>query len=363
MDMCGQVVTHKVFGKGKIIEFANNYVIVLFDGSKAEKKFTYPSSFGTFLKMENKDIIIQIDKDKDEIASEEAESKRIIEEQAKVEVEVKAKGKGGRRVKKASSKTSDRNNIAFKCNFCDGGSSEESVGFKGVCSDETIKYNINVGKHIWCSKKENMCYKYLKGEVSREDICAFYDTTKAEFGKSVCYESQMLGIWKAGVGITQGSEEKGKPAALRNVKANSLAVLTTKFPHAEDEERFIFAIYLIEASYEGDSKDAGYVGANPKYRMQFSPEEARQLKFWDYYFNPQKPEKIFLRVGQHRYLTDAQSAQILKKVCEIKKGTPEEDLSKEFLGFFCRIKKLNIDNISVPNGALKRIMKSQANIE
>jgi len=112
---------------------------------------------------------------------------------------------------------------------------------------------------------------------------------------------------------------------------------------------------LIDESYEGDSKGEGHVGANEKYRMRLSLEEAKQLKFWDYYFNPNKPEKIIFGSGLHRYLTDVQSAQVLKKICEIKKGTQDEDLSKDFLTHFCEIKKLDIDNIPLPNGALHRI--------
>lgn len=37
-----------------------------------------------------------------------------------------------------------------------------------------------------------MCYKYLNGEISREEICKFYEETKSEFSKSICYESHML---------------------------------------------------------------------------------------------------------------------------------------------------------------------------
>ena len=355
VELCYEVVNHKVFGRGEIIDFENNYVTVLFDESKSEKKFTYPSAFGEFLELENKSFSNQIEEDKNAIAEKEAEEKRIIEENIQAAIMIKTKGKGTRHSKSAASKISDSNNISFKCNYCDGGSSKEIVGYKGVCSDQTIKYNINVAKHIWCSQPENMCYKYLKGEVSREEISSFYESTKSEFSKSICYESQMLEIWNAGAGVTQNGEKKGKPMSLRNVKANSLALLTTKLPRTKDKDRFIFAGFLIDESYEGDSKGEGHVGANEKYRMRLSLEEAKQLKFWDYYFNPNKPEKIIFGSGLHRYLTDVQSAQVLKKICEIKKGTQDEDLSKDFLTHFCEIKKLDIDNIPLPNGALHRI--------
>jgi hypothetical protein len=56
----------------------------------------------------------------------------------------------------------------------------------------------------------------------------------------------------------------------------------------------------------------------------------------------------------HRYFTDVQAAQVLTKIYEIKKCSSEELFSKEFLEYYCRIKQIDIDSISVPNGALQR---------
>lgn len=142
---------------------------------------------------------------------------------------------------------------------------------------------------------------------------------------------------------------------LRNINANSLAFLTTRLPYAEDKERFIFAVFLVDENYEGDNKEEGYVEANSKYKIALSLDEARRLNFWDYYFNPNKPEKIIFGSGLHRYLTDIQAVQVLKKIYEIKKGTSGEEFSKKFLEHYCRIKEIDIDNIPIPNGALQRI--------
>jgi len=354
MELCDEVVKHKVFGRGKIVEFINNYVTVLFDESKVEKKFAYPSAFRAFLELENKSFLDEIEVVNNAIAEKDAEIKRISDEQIKLEITMRSKGHGVKHVKNAAEKTSDRNNIAFKCNYCDGGNSKEIIGYKGICSDATMKYNINKAKHSWCSKPESMCFKYLQGEVSKEKIYEFYESTKSKFSKSVCYESQMLEIWNASAGISQNGDGKVKSMSLRNVKANSLAILTTKLPYSKDKDRFIFAVFLIHENYEGNSKNEGYVGANLKYRIQLPLDKATKLKFWDYYFNPNKPEKIVLGSGLHRYFTDNQAAQVLKKICEINKGNSEEEFSKEFLEFYCSIKKLDIDNISTISGALQK---------
>ena len=322
MKLCGEVLKHKFFGRGQIIAFENDYITVLFEKSKEEKKFAYPTAFGTFLELENTSFLKEIEQDKNALAQKKAEIERLNEERALLEIEKISMENAGKHVKKPTVKSTDKNNIAFKCNYCDGGSSSENVGYKGVCSDDTMKFNINVAKHIWCRQPENKCYKYLHGEISREELCKFYEETKSQFSKSVCYESQMLEIWNAGAGVTQNGDKKGTQMSLRNAKPNSLAVLTTKLPFSQDKDRFIFAVFLIDEKREGDKKDDGHVGANAKYRIELSPEEAKGLMFWDYYFNPKMPEKTLLGSGLHRYLTDIQSAQILKKICEIKEGTP-----------------------------------------
>lgn len=355
MELRGETVNHKFFGRGQIIGFENNYVTVLFEGNKAERKFTYPTVFNVFLELDNKVLLKEIEKDITLYVQKEADNKRIIEEQEKSAIITRTKSDKVKHLKNTSAKISDCNNIAFKCNYCDGGNNKEAVGFKGVCSDETMKYNIKVAKHIWCRQPENKCYKHLQGEISREEICKFYETTKSEFSKSICYESQMLEIWNTGAGITQNCDEKGRPMALRSVKANSLAILTTKLPYAKDAERFIFAVFLIDENYEGDNADEGYVGANQKYRIQLSLDESKKLKFWDYYFNPNKPEKIIFGSGLHRYLTDIQAAQVLKNICRLKKGTKDENLSNDFLEYYCRIKKLDIESIPMENGPLQRL--------
>ena len=80
MDLCGEVVTHKVFGSGQIIRFANNYITVLFDENKTEREFVYPSAFGAFLAIENDLLLDHIEADKKIIAQQISANKQIGEE-------------------------------------------------------------------------------------------------------------------------------------------------------------------------------------------------------------------------------------------------------------------------------------------
>ena len=348
MNLCGEKVKHKIFGIGKIMRFEKDSVIVFFDENQEEKQFRYPSAFGFFLELVNPNKSVQIDNDKIAEAQSEADKKTIISERIKMEVIRKIDIKG---IKQTNiNNSSGPSNIAFKCNHCDGGADTENVGFKDVCSEENLEYNITVAKHVWCSCDESPCNQFINGNLTKKELLDVVSD-----GGFVCYESQMLTQWRAFAGITQSGVNKGKPMKLRNVKSNSLAVLTTRLPFEKDNERFIFAVFLIDENYEGDNSEEGFVSAHTEYRIQLSKDESSKLKFWDYYFNPNKPEKIVLGSGLHRYLTDDQSAQILKKIMELKKGKSDEELSKKMFEFFCKIKNLNVVNLPEPNGALKRV--------
>lgn len=68
MDLCGEFVTHKVFGKGQITSADENCVTVLFGELNETKRFVFPNAFGTFLTPVSQSISMQIQSYKEEIA-------------------------------------------------------------------------------------------------------------------------------------------------------------------------------------------------------------------------------------------------------------------------------------------------------
>lgn len=74
--MVGQVVIHKVFGKGTVIRIRGNYIDVAF--SIGEKSFSYPDCFVTFLRMEDPAQQSAVEA---EIQRIESEKKRLAEEE------------------------------------------------------------------------------------------------------------------------------------------------------------------------------------------------------------------------------------------------------------------------------------------
>lgn len=193
MELINTKVRHQDYGEGTIIKFVNSYITVKF--KHCEKKFQYPDSFCEFLTLEDSNIAARIENEK-EI------HKKTQDDVRKGQVE-KVKKNNTDKQKNSKTKFYPRTNVAFKCNFCDGGHSSDRVGFKGVCSNEIIRNNIEVEKRVWCSEDDSPCSQYLNGIINRselDDMC--------NDGGYVCYESQMLRDWKAFAGVVHTGKER-----------------------------------------------------------------------------------------------------------------------------------------------------------
>ncbi|WP_425448527.1 hypothetical protein [Dethiothermospora halolimnae] len=104
MKLCGKIVKHEAYGRGKITDFDDEYITVVFDESEEEKKFVYPSAFGTFLKLEDESLVEEIKDDKKVLAEEKAEEKRVQHERIMAKIESKKTKKKRKRKKKKSKK-------------------------------------------------------------------------------------------------------------------------------------------------------------------------------------------------------------------------------------------------------------------
>ena len=244
-----------------------------------------------------------------------------------------------------------RNNIAFKCNFCNGGASDNNIGYHGVCNDDIIHNNIEIEKRVWCSSEDCDCRRYLDGEITRtelDSICEDY------YSGSVCYESQMLRDWKVFAGIVQSGKNKGRPMKLNKLKANSLVVLTTRKPNTSEEERFVIAVFLVDETCGGDLGEEGYITTSSNFRIKLSPKEAHKMLFWNYLFNENRPDLIRWGFGLHRYLSDAQAAQILIDIIDVKSDISEKNFAMSFFDHFCYINGIDKNQISFPSGTLAK---------
>lgn len=346
LEFVGELVEHKAFGSGKIIEFKDTYIVVKFE-SGSQKDFVFPDVFDSYLLLNNKKLSKQVEEKLIVYREKEAARKLAEEERRREKFRIDMMRAEMEKSKNTVSKKVD-SNIAFKCSYCNGGSTDNIMGYRAVCSDENINYNINIAKNKVCSAPECNCYQYLNGNISRAEL----DSRNDENNNS-CYESQLLNQWRSYPDISFKENSGAKVKNLKNVNRGSLVLLTTIMPNEKEKDRIIFGVYFLQEDYDMDYQTKGYLGADEKFKVELTPGESKKLKFWDFYYNPKNPEKISNTSILYRYFDDVQSAQVLKSICEIKKGTEDEAISKDVFDRYCNIK--NIDNSAIPElkGALQ----------
>lgn len=345
MDFTNKKVVHKMWGEGIVIAHNHPYFTVQF-GSE-QKILLFPNAF--------KDATVFASSEDQYQLRQMIAQKEWSDMKTRAAWTSKSPEKALAPSKKVSGPTHknphpiERPNIVFKCNFCDGGSNKNHIGYMGACSYDVIRYNIEVAKHSWCSDPDCPCNQYYYGELdgyTLDQMC--------RDGGFACYESKMLKEWAASAGTYLTKDRKMEPKKIRNVQLNSLAVLTTRKPHMPEEDRFVFGVFLVNDADEGNHVNEGFVKSNSKYRIELSPDEAPKIKFWNYHANDTKPEKPVWGQGLYRYANDIEAVQILKDIVKIKHNALEKKFAEEFLAHFCKIKKINLPDIPAPNGALKR---------
>ena len=350
--MIGMQVQHKAYGTGIVTGHEDGKITVDFSG--AERRFQFPEAFERFLTTDDAELREMVERafqEKAELRQKEEEAQKKAQEEKEeaarkaIEAAARVSFPVSRRAGPAKPPAYGENvSVAFKCNFCDGGSSGSCVGFRGKCSDRMIKFHIKEAKHVWCSTG-SVCKSYYDGRVTRAELDAYRDPG-GEY--AACYESSFFETWQMSAGMYETGERAGQPMHMRQISGGNLAVMTTRGPNDPETERFIFAVFLIGSAYSGDQEEAGAVRADPHWRIELTPAEAYRMRFWNYYFNVNKPEKIVFGSGLHRYLTDIQAAQILRDIAAIR----SDEFAKAFYGYFCKVKGIDPESLPSASGAL-----------
>ena len=214
--------------------------------------------------------------------------------------------------------------IAFKLNYCNGGANPEHIGFRGLCSDAVMSYNVNTAKRGWCSHENNFCKKYLQRKMSREELECKWLVEDAGFCNESVTLSEKYYSWYAEAGWN--SDDTPRRIANKDL-AGHLCVLTTVYPKMPDSSRFIFAMFRIKDVFDGNDERSDYVEADDYWRLEFRPKEVNQMNFWDIYPSSSK----FWGQGLFRYFDDATAIKFLERAVEVKRDTLEKDFAKEFL--------------------------------
>lgn len=237
-------------------------------------------------------------------------------------------------------------NVAFKCTFCNGGSSDKNIGFIGPCTPELREFNVE--HRTWCGSNSCRCRKLMRNEIDQITFDRMLESDKKE--DFLCYESKMFVDWVCYAGM---KEKTGEPMALNKAQVGSLAVLTTRPVvngiEVSQEETQIIGVFLI-AKHDDKSSIGGSVSAHDKYRISLTPDESKRMLLWKYHSNENKKEKPFWGSGLHRYLSDMECCQILKDIVDVVIDKDKKRLAQELLDKFTE--ETGITIISNPSGAI-----------
>ena len=236
-------------------------------------------------------------------------------------------------------------NVAFKCNYCDGGTDDVRLGFSKVCSPDNIRHNIEIKPRAWCKDSACKCAAYFDGQLP-------YAELEKEFP---CCESRILIDWKVQIGANKAEgARKGRHRKISRDVTSGLGILTALLPGRQEGERAVFGVFIVDKSVECDANGAeGFVQCTTEYKLQLSPDEAQKILFWNYFFCAEAPNAMRWK-RQYRYLDDMQCAQILRDIAAVKAGTADEARAKEMLYQYCESKGIFYSVIPKNCGALTR---------
>lgn len=248
-------------------------------------------------------------------------------------------------------KLDNRGNIAFKFNYCNGriGNDKNGFGFKNLCTEDFIRFNIQKRKATWCSDPQCPCRQFNDGRITYSQLRSIFEEQS-----DICVESNLLNNWVATAEYTLNNNGNWQARAIRHAKCGGLMVLTAVRPQMNEESRKIFGVALISEVFEGNEEEPGFVKADDTYRLEINLQEANDLNFWDFYKN-ENTDKCRWGQGMFRYITKLQAAQILKTVSKIKKDSLDEEKAAKMLEIYCEKYKLPAEKILAPNGARMQI--------
>ena len=188
-------------------------------------------------------------------------------------------------------------NVAFKCTYNDGGG-RGFVGFGGTCTAQNIIRNVKTKPRSWCSASSNPCRQFCdNGFRGRKPV-------------HPCYESQISERWRFGPGTYHSNRRDGEPIPMNNAEVGKVALLTTRHPeHDREEKRIVFGVYKIIDISRDDSGLVWLEGRGDQ-AIRLSETAAFALPYWNFK-NLAPDARPDWRTGLFRYLSDQKVTNFL----------------------------------------------------
>ncbi len=204
--------------------------------------------------------------------------------------------------------------VAFKCTYND-------KAYRHVCSDEAYRHNVAAGR-VWCKDEDNDCRNYVCKELTLQNL--------------PCYECGLFRFWRYGGGVKRGPARSGETVPLKAAEKGGMAFLTTREPHHDEVDRYIFGfLFIKDKKRERDQPDnenivmeSVFVIGDKERSLEFDPRA--YLKFWEFYRNPKNPSSIFWGTGLYRSLDDDIVLKVLLALQE-RYSSIDDDKAKEII--------------------------------
>ncbi|NLJ78325.1 MAG: malate synthase [Tissierellia bacterium] len=168
-------------------------------------------------------------------------------------------------------------------------------------------------------------------------------------------EDQVFTEWSIFTGEIKSGDREGQPRRLARMNQNSCCLLTKRDPDMQEGDRHILGVFMVDESFNGRRCEDGNIPAHPTYRIQLSDQESKKMLFWYYYVNKRFPHRMTWNSGRQRYFDNIWMAQILRDIIDIREKPQEKELAEKFFEHFCELNRIDVEELSEPNGALKRI--------
>ncbi len=160
--------------------------------------------------------------------------------------------------------------------------------------------------------------------------------------------------WRVSASTSQESADSIKHKLPPRMLANSACLITANDSAKSEKERYIVGAFLVTDDFDAKQNEDGNIYAHPQYRIQLSPQESKNMLFWNYYSNGKFPSTITWGKAKYRYFDNIVMAQILRDIVLLKKKPQEQQEAQNFYEYFCMVNKLEEKDVPKANGALAR---------
>lgn len=195
-----------------------------------------------------------------------------------------------------SSKKIKDGNVAFKVTYVDN-------NWSNVCSPNVADYNFK--NRTWCNIQKDF-------EINCQS--PYWKENGVSLEGSPCHDCIALKELCFYPGHNHGPKTSNEPRRMLNAKQGKIAVFTSNKPGAGEDQRFIFAIAEIAGFAEVEEGGQPYEMLLGKFDKALYFQDGTYPLFWNYYQNPNAPNRKAWNTGLFRYMNDRHTYNLLKDI-------------------------------------------------